>query len=528
MHDLNDLSLHPPSTHRFRAAQYLRMSTEHQQYSIANQSAAIAIYAAAHNIGISRSFIDAGKTGTSIRKRKGLQALLRVVESGHCDFDKILVYDISRWGRFPDIDESAHYEYLCKRARIAVHYCAEPFQNDNSTTSNLLKALKRTMAAEYSRELGVKVSTGQRRLASMGFWQGGPAPLGLARLLLNGSREPKRILKPGESKDISTDRVVLTPGDSREIRIIKYAFDLYTKAHKTRSQIADILNRRSMLCGRPWTTQKLLLLFTNPVYRGAYPYGRHHTRNGITNHQPKEKWLVCERAFPAIIPEKQWAKANAQVQKEVRGLHDSEMLDALRRVWKRKGKLDVQIVNAAKDAPSVRAYLNHFGSLQEAYKLIGYPLPRDYSCPHPRKIMAELRNQLCAEISASIRSIGALAEEQEHDSGVVLLNNCVRVRVAIAMGLRRRRPTMEWTLPLHKLADADFLIVARLCPPGKSILDYYVFPAYSGLRSQFRIRKDPNAQFVELYRFLDLTPIVRSFGCLSISNRPATERADNV
>ena len=49
-----------------RAAQYVRMSTEHQQYSIANQSAAIALYAAAHNLGIVRAFVDEGKSGTSI------------------------------------------------------------------------------------------------------------------------------------------------------------------------------------------------------------------------------------------------------------------------------------------------------------------------------------------------------------------------------------------------------------------------------------------------------------------------------
>jgi DNA invertase Pin-like site-specific DNA recombinase len=46
-----------PSTHLLRAAQYLRMSTDHQQYSTVNQSAAIALYAAAHNIGIVRSFV---------------------------------------------------------------------------------------------------------------------------------------------------------------------------------------------------------------------------------------------------------------------------------------------------------------------------------------------------------------------------------------------------------------------------------------------------------------------------------------
>jgi len=149
------------------------MSTDHQQYSIANQSAAIALYAAAHNLGIIRSFVDGGKTGVTIKRRRGLQGLLDVVESGMADFSIVIVYDVSRWGRFPDADESAHYEFVCKRAGISVQYCAEQFENDNSPTSNLLKALKRTMASEYSRELSVKVSAGQRRLASMGFCKAG-------------------------------------------------------------------------------------------------------------------------------------------------------------------------------------------------------------------------------------------------------------------------------------------------------------------------------------------------------------------
>jgi len=72
------------------------MSTEHQQYSIANQSAMMALYAAAHHTGIVRSFVDAGKSGTSIKGRKGLQELLRNVEAGEADFDQVLVYDVSR------------------------------------------------------------------------------------------------------------------------------------------------------------------------------------------------------------------------------------------------------------------------------------------------------------------------------------------------------------------------------------------------------------------------------------------------
>ena len=202
------------------------MSTDHQQYSILNQSAAIALYAAAHNLGIVRSFVDEGRSGTSIKRREGLQELLRVVELGGADFTNVLVYDVSRWGRFPDSDEAAHYEFICKRAGIAVSYCAEQFENDNSVTSNLLKALKRTMAGEFSRELSVKVSAGQRRLASMGWWQGGNAPFGFQRMLVSQDGNRKHILKPGEWKSICTDRIVLTPGPKEAVDTVRLAFDL--------------------------------------------------------------------------------------------------------------------------------------------------------------------------------------------------------------------------------------------------------------------------------------------------------------
>ena len=123
----SDRVLRTPSGQLFPAAQYLRMSTDHQQYSLLNQSAAIALYAAAHNIGIVQSFVDEGKSGTSIKRRDGLQELLRIVESGRADFQRVLIYDVSRWGRFPDSDEAAHYEFICKCAGIAVSYCAEQF-----------------------------------------------------------------------------------------------------------------------------------------------------------------------------------------------------------------------------------------------------------------------------------------------------------------------------------------------------------------------------------------------------------------
>ena len=143
-----------------RAAQYVRMSTIHQRYSIENQAAAIAAYAARYNLNIVRTYRDYGLSGLKIKKREGLKQLITDVCAGRADFSRVLVYDVSRWGRFQDVDESAHYEFLCRQAGIMVEYCAEQFDNDGSLLSSIMKNLKRVMAAEFSRELSAKVHAG--------------------------------------------------------------------------------------------------------------------------------------------------------------------------------------------------------------------------------------------------------------------------------------------------------------------------------------------------------------------------------
>ena len=200
---------------RRRAAEYVRMSTEHQQYSTENQADRIRDYAQHHNIEIVRTYADEGKSGLNIGGREGLQALLADVQSKNTDFELILVYDVSRWGRFQDADESAAYEFSCKQAGIKVIYVAEQFENDGSPVSTIVKGVKRAMAGEYSRELSAKVFAGQCRLIELGFRQGGPAGFGLRRVLLDQSGQVKAELKRGEHKSLQTDRVVLRPGPGK-------------------------------------------------------------------------------------------------------------------------------------------------------------------------------------------------------------------------------------------------------------------------------------------------------------------------
>ena len=197
----------PPG--RGRAAEYVRMSTDHQRYSTQNQADTIRKYASTRNIDIVKTYADEGKSGLSMDGRDAIKRLIEDVVSGRADFEMVLVYDVSRWGRFQDADESAYYEYICKRAGIIIHYCAEQFENDGSPISTIVKGVKRAMAGEYSRELSTKVFAGQCRLIELGFRQGGPAGFGMRRTLIDQSGARKGELNRGEHKSIQTDRVVL-------------------------------------------------------------------------------------------------------------------------------------------------------------------------------------------------------------------------------------------------------------------------------------------------------------------------------
>ena len=187
----------PPDPPRVRAAEYVRMSTEHQQYSTDNQATAIRRFADTHGYEIVYTYKDDGKSGLNLSGRSGLISLLADIDAGRTDFKALLVYDVSRLGRFQDPDEAATHELRIRAAGIPVEYCAEQFRNDGSISSSIIKTVKRTMAAEYSRELSVKVFAGQANLIRRGYRQGGPAGFGLRRLLVDVNGGENLQVPPG-------------------------------------------------------------------------------------------------------------------------------------------------------------------------------------------------------------------------------------------------------------------------------------------------------------------------------------------
>src|SRR5208283_3331062 len=248
-----------------RAAVYVRMSTEHQQYSTSNQMDVIREYAKKRGHEIVKEYSDDGKSGLDIKGRGSLGQMIREVHEGKAHFKSILVYDVSRWGRFQDADESAYYEYICRQAGVAVHYCAEQFENDGSPVSTIVKGVKRAMAGEYSRELSSKVFQGACRLIQLGYKQGGTAGFGLRRMLIDQNGQHKALLKMGEQKSLQTDRVILIPGPDEEVNVVRRIYQAFISEGKGESEIAKSLNAQGVITdfGRAWTRGTVHQVLTN-------------------------------------------------------------------------------------------------------------------------------------------------------------------------------------------------------------------------------------------------------------------------
>jgi len=356
------------------ASQYLRMSTEHQQYSLENQSKAIRGYAETHGFTVVRTYSDPAKSGLFLKNRRGLRDLLQDVTGGNTDYKAILVYDVSRWGRFQDTDEAAHYEFLCKSAGVPIHYCAETFANDGSLPSSIMKALKRAMAGEYSRELGVKVIDGQKRLAQLGFKQGGIPGYGLRRLLVSENRTPKQILAHGEMKSIATDRVILVPGPACEIAEVREMFRKYTVDRLSLKAIAHDLNQRGVpsIKNKRWTHSVVASLLSHPKYIGCNIFNRTTGRLGAAPLAvPTSDWVICPGAHEEIVDIKTFALAQ-----EIRGrtAHktNEQLLEGLRSLLAVRGKLTNQTIDESAEMPSARTFSYRFGGLRRACELIGY------------------------------------------------------------------------------------------------------------------------------------------------------------
>ena len=497
--------------HRVRVAQYLRMSTDHQQYSLHNQSEYIKDYAEKNNMEIAYTYDDAGKSGVSIVGRHSLQQLLSDVEQKKIDIQAVLFYDVSRFGRFQNSDEAAYYSFLFERNGVDLIYCSEPIPTkDFPLESSVILNIKRSSAAYHSRNLSEKVFIGQVNLIKLGYHQGGMAGYGLRRLLVDENGIAKEILSFRKRKSIQTDRVILIPGPKNEIKIVNRIYDLFIDNNVPEFIIAERLNEQNIPAenGTLWTRAKIHQILTNEKYIGNNIYNKTSSKlKSRLVKNPKHEWVRCDKAYKPIISKKKYNKAQEIIQLRSVHLTNEELLEKLKQKLESNGKLSGFIIDEDDTGPSSSVYRTRFGGLLRAYTLIGYKPEHDYSYIQINEALRSFYSGIIEDFKGEILKSNCYIDEYKY-APMLYINDELLISVLITKCTPMKSGKLRWKVRFDNSQKADITIVIRMDSQNISPLDFYIIPKIENEYSKMCMTETNNIR-LDLYRFDNLDKLLQ-------------------
>lgn len=366
-------ALRSPESRRapcIRAVAYVRMSSDRQDLSIGTQLVAIHNYADDHDLEVVSTYEDAAKSGLLIANREGMKSLLRDVMGTPRPFDVVLVYDVSRWGRFQDIDAAAYYEYTCRMHGARVIYVKETFGTEHDPMTALLKTMKRAMAAEYARELGVKCRDGQDRAIQLGFQMGPLPPIGLTREAVDRAGN-RRFLGRHQLKGSQSERIAWVHGPQWEVDLVRRIFRTYADVGGSIKGLARQLQREEILTpdGRRFTETSIGALLRNEAYVGNFVWGK-LASNGK---RPESR---SNGVIEPILPRDLWDDVQRKLyRRQYRRRTRAQLIQALREQLEANptlSQVDLEAIGIA----AKKTYSAEFGSLRAALALAGRDLSR--------------------------------------------------------------------------------------------------------------------------------------------------------
>lgn len=466
-----------------KVAQYVRASSNNQPLSIDEQQTAIAKFAHEHRMQIVRTYADDARTGLTLRGRDAMQQLLCDVMKRDCAFDAILVLDVSRWGRFQDLDESAYYEYHCRKHGVAVLYVADPAPVPQTPFDSILKQLRRASAAEYSRELGRKARAGQVHVVNLGFAVGRMPCIGYRREAVSMDGGRAKQLESWERKPVPNDRIRWVLGPEKEVRAVQSIFRDFA-AGKSQLGIAARMKKEGMTShqGTAITVGMVNNLLSSEVVTGRFSWGLRRGERRARTDIARLDQPACNEMVPRIVDERLWLRAQAKLQEACALYHpaysDAELLRLLREALQKAPNLTTDQFEQF-GLPRARTYRSHFGDLRRAFEAIGEsPDNREglriEHLVRSRRLTARFVRDLADRVRQQLP--GAVADCLTNE----LVLEHVRIRVSLAPQQSGGKHEVRWvTRSLNsKRPRARWWLIMRMNSGNETGKDFYVLPPH--------------------------------------------------
>jgi DNA invertase Pin-like site-specific DNA recombinase len=328
------------------AVLYLRRSTDRQDQSIEKQRRVCLEFARATGLEVVAEYVDDAVSGTSTKGRKQFLRMMADAEAPGCQFEFVIVYDVSRFSRDPD--EDGHYRWALRQLGIEVLYATSGFKGDRS--DGPLRCLRQSEASQKSIDLSRDTLEGLSQRAGGGWWGGGIPPYGYDLEFLRNGTEPYMTIRyhakdtkeitdhftgnsrvvpvHGRAMILDTDRCRLALSTPERVALIQRIFDMYTREGKGFRRITCLLNQEGVPSptGGQWSVGTIRVIITNRIYTGCMVWNRrtdgkfHRVLGGkvvargtseyeVLMINGSGDWVVVEGAHPAIVAREQFQEA---------------------------------------------------------------------------------------------------------------------------------------------------------------------------------------------------------------------------
>lgn len=476
-----------------RAVAYYRHSAQdRQENSVAIQQEQVRQWAQDNGILIVREFADRGKSGLTAEGRDEFNEMMSDWVRASNDIQFVLCLDVSRWGRFQDIDLSATYSAECKQHGKQVIYTTLGKPKENDQLYQVHVHFERYRAAQYSKELSDKVHRGCIKIAQQGYWAGGKPPYGLQRLLLDESRRPVQTLSTGQRKSIQNQRVVLTTGSAEQISIIKRIFEAFVEHKKSTKEISASLNRDRVVSpgGSRWDSSKVRRILRNELYVGTLVYNRTTQKlKTASRPNPISEWVRKQEAFAPLIAGECFGRAQERLLQESTHCTSELMIENLRRFHSKHGTIWPSLLRSHPESPSVGRYVSRFGSLDAAYQAV----------------FEKTHSGVRGVVEGSLRS--AIKEIETYDDFLVINRKFtvyIQPSVPVPFGY-----TQYWYFRPDSRRVIDITLGVPLANhEGGEILGYFALPRLLVRQRSFRLYESAQAH-VDMYGCAGLDVILQ-------------------
>lgn len=299
-----------------RCFAYLRVSTERQAgevyTSLADQRAAISRLAASLGVTVDEWFSDEGASGATAERRPAFMRLLSACQREQRtkrDPGYVLVLNDSRFGRFGDIDEAAHWRVTFRKLGWLVRFCEGDDAGDGFARS-IVRLAASAQASEYLKNLKANATRGSRGAAAQGYWVSS-APFGYRRAVVYPAGR-ERVLDNGTPK--AKDEKIRLAIHEPEAAIVREAFARYAQPGATLASVFDWI--AIVAPARKWSVPAVRWLLSNPAYVGDVVIGRRMADEDdpgrLVFRQSGERWGM-DNAHEAIVSRDDFEAAAAKL-----------------------------------------------------------------------------------------------------------------------------------------------------------------------------------------------------------------------